>query len=58
MDKKEYSIVTEVGVFGELNINDPTVKKVKTKNNGDLTEDELNGIINESIQNNANTLIH
>lgn len=28
---EELSIVTEVGVFGELNIEDPTKKKVKEK---------------------------
>lgn len=34
-------IVTEVGVFGSLNIEDPTVKKVKKKRlpNGEIVEE-------------------
>lgn len=43
---EEYNIVTEVGVFGDLNIEDPTSKKVKT-------EDELQELIKDSIEHNA-----
>lgn len=43
---EELNIVTEVGVFGELDINDPTKKKVKNK-------DEIQKMIEESIMENA-----
>jgi len=45
-------IVTEVGVFGDLNIEDPTAKKVKKKNE-ELSESEVNQLIEESVQANA-----
>lgn len=54
MDEKfaDMSIVTEIGTFGSLNIDDPTVKKVKDKK--DMTEEEIDALIKESIQHNAN----
>lgn len=55
--KEEYNIVTEVGVFGDLNINDPTVQSVKKKNNEDSTDEEIQQMISESIQTNASALI-
>ena len=55
MDKnKDLHIVTEVGIFGELDINDPTIKKIKNKNNENLSESDLQEMIQESIQNNSN----
>ena len=52
MDNKEYSVVTEVGVFGDLNIEDPTAKKVKKKND----EQSIDDMIAESIKTNANLI--
>lgn len=50
--KENLNIVTEVGVFGDLNIEDPTVTNVKKKNT-DLSEEELNKLIQESVRANA-----
>lgn len=44
-NKEELHVVTEVGVFGGLDINDPTKKKVHTK-------DELDALIKEAHQHN------
>lgn len=33
---KELEIVTEVGVFGDLNIKDPTIKKINKANDKDV----------------------
>lgn len=54
MDEKfaDMSVVTEIGTFGSLNIEDPTVKKVKEKK--DMTDEEMEALIKESIQHNAN----
>lgn len=49
----DMSVVTEIGVFGSLNIEDPTTAKVKKKN-ANLSEEEMEQLIQESIQNNAN----
>ena len=46
---KEYAIITEVGTFGSLNINDPTVKTIKDN----MTEEDMNQLIKESINSNA-----
>ena len=46
MNHEELNIVTEVGVFGELDINDPTKKKVKNK-------DEIQKMIEEAIMENS-----
>lgn len=43
-------VVTEVGVFGELNIDDPTKKKVKKAN------ESLDDVIAEAVQENLNNL--
>lgn len=45
---KEYCVVTEVGVFGSLNIDDPTKKKIKNKKN---TEELINETIQENLKN-------
>jgi len=47
MNNEELNIVTEVGVFGELDINDPTKKKVKSK-------EEIDAMIQEAIIENSN----
>jgi hypothetical protein len=52
-NNEEYSIITEVGTFGDLNIEDPTVKSIKKKNNTNYTEEEIDSLIKESISNNA-----
>ncbi|MNV96481.1 hypothetical protein D3C71_1914970 [compost metagenome] len=46
----EYEIVTEVGIFGNLNIDDPTTKKVKRKNT------EIDELIAESTRANLANL--
>lgn len=51
--KEDLNIVTEVGIFGNLNIEDPTITKIKKKN-ADLSEEELNKLIQESVRANAN----
>ena len=56
-NKEEFNIVTEVGVFGDLNIEDPTIKSVKKKNNTNYTEEELESLIKESINSNATITI-
>lgn len=48
----DLSVVTEVGVFGSLNINDPTAKKVNKKDND--KDVELEALIQESIEHNKN----
>ena len=50
-EKVELSFVTEVGVFGDLDINDPTIKNAKKKKN-----DNIEDMIAEAITENANTL--
>lgn len=45
------NILTEVGVFGELDIDDPTAKKVKRKKDNMENIDKL---IEEAIENNGN----
>lgn len=44
----DLSILTEVGVFGELDIDDPTAKKVKRKND----EEDIDKLIESSIEQN------
>lgn len=46
----DYSAVTEVGTFGDLNIKDPTEKDIKKK---DKSVEEL---ITESVQENKENL--
>ena len=51
----DYSIVTEVGVFGDLNIDDPTVTPVRKKGStADCSEQEIDALIQESIAQNKN----
>ena len=50
MSNEELNIVTEVGVFGDLNIDDPTKKKVKK------TDDEMDALIESAIASNVNNL--
>jgi|HigsolmetaAR203D_1030402.scaffolds.fasta_scaffold01377_13 hypothetical protein len=47
---QEFEIVTEVGVFGDLNIEDPTRKKVNKKN------EDIDELIMESTQSNLKNL--
>lgn len=47
-DKEKMNIVTEVGIFGELNVKDPTAKEV----NGTEENAELEALIAESIEKN------
>lgn len=49
MSKEELHVLTEVGVFGALNIEDPTKKRV-------LKESELQELISESVSENLNNL--
>lgn len=50
---KDLHIITEVGVFGDLDIDDPTKNKIKKK-----TEDRgIDETIAEAIQENARNLI-
>lgn len=49
---KELSVVTEVGTFGDLNIEDPTQKKVKKQN------EDLEALIKEAVAENATLNIH
>ena len=49
---EELYVVTEVGMFGELDVQDPTKKKVKRKEN----EHDLEAIIAEGIAANKNNL--
>ena len=53
MSNEKLNIVTEVGTFGSLNIDDPTAVEVKKKKKGEYTEEELQELINESIAENA-----
>lgn len=48
---EELYVVTEVGMFGELDVQDPTKKKVKRKE-----EQDLEAIIAEGIAANKNNL--
>lgn len=48
------NIVTEVGVFGELDINDPTAKKVKRKK---TDNEDINKLIEDAISENSNIAI-
>lgn len=50
-EKVELSFVTEVGVFGDLDINDPTIKNAKKKKN-----DNIEDMIAEAITENVNNL--
>ena len=50
--KEVLNIVTEVGTFGDLDIPDPTIKEIANKNQG-MTDEELQEIIKQSIQENA-----
>jgi len=50
-EKVELSFVTEVGTFGDLDINDPTIKNAKKKKNSDIE-----AMIAEAITENANAL--
>lgn len=50
MAENNYSVVTEVGTFGDLNIDDPSVSSVKKKN------EDIDHLIAESIKENATNL--
>jgi len=49
-DKGELHIVTEVGTFGDLNITDPTKKKVAKK------DEDMDALIREAHQENIKNL--
>ena len=57
-DYSDMNIVTEIGAFGSLNIEDPTIKKVKKKKeNGEeddelITNEQVSEIIDEAIRQN------
>lgn len=51
MEKEELSVVTEIGVFGDLDIEDPTAIDVKKKKKA------LDDMIEESISENKEALI-
>lgn len=50
-ENMEYGIVTEVGTFGSLNIEDPTVTPIDPKNKS------VNELIEEAIQQNKDALL-
>ena len=50
MADNNYSVVTEVGTFGDINIDDPTVSSVKKKN------EDIEQLIAESVKENATNL--
>ena len=53
MDNKEQlHVVTEVGVFGELDVNDTTAKKVKKDGEEDSSDVALEQLIEDSIKQN------
>ena len=56
MNNEKYTdvILTEVGVFGTLNIEDPTFREVKKKKENDTNIDDL---IAQSINENASIRI-
>lgn len=49
---EELSIVTEIGVFGDLDIEDPTSKKIDKKKKSDFSdiEDTINTAIKENLK--------
>lgn len=49
----ELHVLTEVGVFGDLDIDDPTAKKVKRKK---TDNDDIEGMINDAIEKNLKGL--
>lgn len=52
----DMSIVTEIGAFGSLNIEDPTVTRVRKKDDDTdgIDEEALDALIQESVQKNLN----
>ena len=52
-DYSEMSVVTEIGVFGELDVEDPTATRVKKKKDANL-EDTINEAIMENMSNLSN----
>jgi hypothetical protein len=50
MKNEKLSIVTEVGTFGDLNIQDPTSKETEKLNND--SPDDIEEIIKQSIEKN------
>ena len=52
MNKNEtMSVLTEVGVFGELDIDDPTAQQLKKKK-----QEDIDSLIQEAITENATNL--
>lgn len=54
MNYGDLSVVTEVGNFGSLNIEDPTAKKVKKRNNEMGVDMDIDEMIRQSIEQNKN----
>lgn len=54
LDYENLAIVNEVGNFGELNIEDPTAKKVKKKKKQLGVEMDIDEMIRDSIEHNKN----
>jgi len=54
MNYGDLSVVTEVGNFGSLNIEDPTEKKVKKRNNEMGVDMDIDEMIRQSIEQNKN----
>ena len=46
-------ILTEVGVFGDLDVDDPTAKKVNRNKNDDV---DIDALIDSAIEDNMNNL--
>lgn len=55
MEKGKLSIVTEVGAFGSLNIDDPTVSEIKPKKK--VEETDIDKMVQEAITENASISI-
>lgn len=51
MSNEEMVVLTEVGAFGDMEIDDPTVKKIKKPN-----QEDLESMIQEAIAENASNL--
>lgn len=51
---EELHIVTEVGVFGDLNIPDPTAEKVKKKQSESISQSDFDELIESIVKSNNN----
>lgn len=53
---EKMSIVTEVGIFGELNMEDPTCKDIRKKSISEMSEEELDQCIENARKRNLENL--